>query len=394
MLLPVNIVRSMLLVGILVAVATIWMGALQPATGITLEECDEVVVARLSGKAVGPVELRQGGRSTRILPMDIVKDSDKFDTAATVNRFYQRQTLLAAMLRGPGASLAIAGELHPVRARRGLLGNPPGFWLILIPGLVGIAVSAIVLAAEPKSLPNRLVALTGLMFPFVTAGSAITITRDLAVDGELYRWLMFAHEISAVPFAILMVALFCVYPRRLASAKTVTLGLAMCFIAALAIAIGRLLEWIYRPGDGIAGMLVSLREATGGSQVEVTILFVALCVALALQFRVTRGDPLARAALTWFGLSVVVGAGGFIALLTVPNLVGVPTIVDGTIGVPLLLLIYAGLTFGLLRYRLFEAKTWSFRILFAVCGTAALWLVDAALIYGLGLDQGPALGFR
>ncbi|RYY34476.1 MAG: hypothetical protein EOP59_16395, partial [Sphingomonadales bacterium] len=263
---------------------------------------------------------------------------------------------------------------------------------MLIPGLVGIAVSAVVLAADPKSLPNRLVALTGLTFPFVTAGSAIVIPRDLAVDGEFYRWLMFSHEIAAVPFAILMVALFCVYPRRLASAKTVTIGVALCFLAALAIAIGRVFEWVYAPGDGVPGMLVSLREATGGPQVEVTILFVALCFALAEQFRVTRGDPRARAALTWFGLSVVVGAGGFIALLTLPNLVGVPTVVDGTVGGPLLLLIYAGLTFGLLRYRLFEAKTWSFRILFAVCGTAALWFVDAALIYGLGLDQGPALG--
>ncbi|RYG32626.1 MAG: hypothetical protein EON93_10915 [Burkholderiales bacterium] len=324
--------------------------------------------------------------------MDIVKDSDKFDTATTLHLFYQRQTVLAQMLHGPDANLVIAGKAHPVRAKRGIFGNPSGFWIMLVPGLVGIAVSAVVLAAEPKSLPNRLVALTGLTFPFVTAGAAIVITRDLAVDGEFYRWLMFSHEIAAVPFAILMVALFCIYPRGLASAKTVMIGVALCFIVALAIAIGRLLEWIYAPGDGIPGMFVSLREATGGPQVEVTILFVALCLALAEQFRLTRGDPLARAALTWFGLSVVIGAGGFIALLTLPNLVGVPTIVDGTVGGPLLLLIYAGLTFGLLRYRLFEAKTWSFRILFAVCGTAALWVVDAVLIYGLGLDQGPSLG--
>ncbi|RYD50564.1 MAG: hypothetical protein EOP60_11410 [Sphingomonadales bacterium] len=392
MLLPVNIVRSMLLLGILVAVAAIWVGAIQPATGIALEERDGAVVARLNGDAIGPVELRQGGRSARILPIDIINDSDKFDTAATLQQFYQRQTLLAEMLRGPNASLVIAGKTYPVRAKRGVLGNPPGFWIMLIPGLVGIAVSAVVLAAEPKRLPNRLVALTGLTFPFVTAGSAIVIPRDLAVDGELYRWLMFSHEVAAVPFAILMAALFFVYPRRLASAKTVTVAVLLCFVAALAIAIGRLFEWVYPAGDGFVGMLVWLREATGGAQVEVTIVFLVLCLALAEQFRVTRGDPLARAALTWFGLSVVIGAGGFIALLTVPNLVGAPTIVDGTIGGPLLLLIYAGLTFGLLRYRLFEAKAWSFRILFAVCGTAALWLVDAALIYGLGLDQGPALG--
>ena len=365
---------------------------MQPATGVVLEERDGAVVARLNGETIGPVELHQGGLGVRILPMDLIKDSDKFDTSASLHRFYQRQTLLAKMLRGPNPRLVIAGDSYTVRAKRGFGGIPWGFWIILVPGIIGIAVSAVVLASEPNSLPNRLVALTGLTFPFVTTGTAIVISRDLAVDGELYRWLMFSHEIAAVSFAILMVALFCVYPRRLASAKTVMLAAALCFAAALAIATGRLFEWVHGPGDGLAGMLVSLREATGGAQVEVTILFAALCLALAEQFRVTRGDPLARAALTWFGLSVVIGAGGFIALLTLPNLVGVQTIVDATIGFPLLLLIYAGLTFGLLRYRLFEAKSWSFRILFAVCGTAALWLTDAVLIYGLGLDQGPALG--
>lgn len=391
-LLPVTIVRSMLMLGILVAIAAIWVSAMQPETGVVLEERNGAVVARLNGETIGPVELHQGGRRVRILPMDIVKDSDKFDTADTLHRFYERQTLLAKMLQLPNARLVIAGDPYAVRAKREFRRISWGFWIVLVPGVVGIAVSAVVLASEPNGLPNRLVALSGLTFPFVTAGTAIVISRDLAVDGELYRWLMFSHEIAAVSFAILMVALFCVYPRRLASAKVVIVAALLCFGMALAIATGRLLEWVHRPGDGLAGMLVSLREVTGGAQVEVTILFAGLCLALAEQFRVTRGDPLARAALTWFGLSVVVGAGGFIALLTLPNLVGVQTIVDATIGFPLLLLIYAGLTFGLLRYRLFEAKAWSFRILFAVCGTAALWLADAVLIYGLGLDQGPALG--
>ncbi|RYD63282.1 MAG: hypothetical protein EOP58_11675, partial [Sphingomonadales bacterium] len=204
MLVPVNIVRSMLLLGVVVAIATIWIGALQSATGVALVERAGTVVALIDGKALGPVSLEQGGRSVRILPIDIEKDSDKFDSATALNLFYRRQTLLSAMSRAPDARLRVAGQKFPIVARRGVSGNPPGFWLILLPGVLGLAVSAVVLAAGPKSLANRLVALTGLMFPFVTAGSAITITRGLAVDGELIRWLMFVHEISAVPFAVVM----------------------------------------------------------------------------------------------------------------------------------------------------------------------------------------------
>ena len=392
MLVPAHIIRSMLLLGVALTIAAIWLGSLQPATGVKLVEHNQTVVTMVDGTPAGPVYLVQGGRRILIQPMDIVKDSDVFDQPLSLNLFFRRQTLLAAMSRSPDARLIIGDKSVPVQASRGVLGNPVSFWLILLPGLVGIAVSALVLAADPKNLANRLVALTGLLFPFVTAGAAIAISRDLAIDGELYRWLMLSHELSATAFAVVMVALFCIYPRRLVSAKLLRFAAALSAIWVLAIGVGRFLEWTDTSGKGAAGALVWLRAATGGSQVTVTLLFVALCAAVALQFRAARRDPLARAALTWFGLSVILGAGGFIALLTLPNLLGIKTVTDGAVGFPLLLLIYAGLTFGMLRYRLFEAKAWTFRVLFAVCATAALWVVDAAMIYGLNLDKAPAMG--
>ncbi len=395
---PARIVQAMVLLGVAITLAAIWLGSRQPNFDMVLVLVDGTVVAVDGGQIRVPVaiaspEIRaRPMRKVDILPIDLTLDSDELNSAAELNRFYVRQTTLSAMMRIPGAQIRAGEVSRPVRGARGFLGNPIGFWVILLPGLVGVGVSAIVLAAAPAALPNRLVALTGALFPFVVAGPSITISRSLAIDGELYRWLMFSHELSAMIFAVVMVVLFCVYPRRILPERWLHPGAIVVVAWIVLIAVGRFLEWTHDTGDDIAGALVWLRQATGGSQVGVTILFIALCAALAAQFRVTRRDPLSRAALTWFGLAVALGAGGFIILLTLPNLLGTRAVVDGTVGFPLLLLIYAGLAFGLLRYRLFEAKAWSFRILFVGCATAVLWGIDAAMIYGLGLDQGPALG--
>ena len=392
MLVPARIVRSMLLLGVALLIAAIVLDARQAQTSVTLLERDGRAAALIDGRPVAPVDLVQGGRRIRIEALDLVKDSDVFDTSVALHHFYRRQTLIAAASRAPGAHLVVAGKRYAIQPQRGLFGSPLAFWLIAVPGVLGAIVSALVLAANPRGMANRIVALTGLLFPFVTIGQAVAIPRSLAIDGELYRWLMLSHEGSAALFAVTMVALFCVYPRQIVPPRVLIPSVALTTLWVIANVAGRFLEWTHHPGFGLAGTLVWLRWASGGSQANVTWLFIALVVALAAQYRATRQDPLGRAALTWFGLSVAIGAGGFIALLTLPNLLGVRALVDGSVGFPLLLLIYAGLTFGLLRYRLFEAKEWSFRILFAAFATVALWFVDAAMIYGLGLDQGPALG--
>lgn len=391
MLMPAQIVRAALVLAAIVALAAIVIGSRQASVDVTLVERDGRVAGVIGGQVLSPIVLVAGARRMTIEPDDLVRDSDTFSSPAALHHFYLRQTALAAMMRVPGAYVDAGGRPVPVVAHRGI-GNVLTFWTTLLPGLIGLMISAMVWAASPRSLPNQLVAVTGFVFPFVTAGIAITVSRDIAIDGDLFRRLFHMHEVSGLTFAIVMVALFCVYPRRIVPPRWLRLLALMLFAWGVMIGTARWAEWTDPNASGLIGRLMELRAVTGGSQVLVCLLLVALCAALAVQFRVTRGDPLARAALTWFGLSAALGAGGTIAIVTLPNVLGWRVATDASIGFPILLLIYAGLTLGMMRYRLFEAKTWSFRILFAACATAALWLVDAGMIYGLGLDQGPALG--
>jgi hypothetical protein len=56
------------------------------------------------------------------------------------------------------------------------------------------------------------------------------------------------------------------------------------------------------------------------------------------------------------------------------------------------LLIYAGLSLGVARYRLFDLSEWAFRIGFYTGGTLLLFAIDAALILLLQLQQTTSLG--
>lgn len=110
------------------------------------------------------------------------------------------------------------------------------------------------------------------------------------------------------------------------------------------------------------------------------------------QWRATRRDPRARVVLKWLGLSVLVGAGGFILTVAAPSLLGLPVMLPQGYAFLFFLLIYAGLGVGVARYRLFELDRWAFRILFYLTGITLLLVLDAALILWLSLDREPALG--
>ena len=111
-----------------------------------------------------------------------------------------------------------------------------------------------------------------------------------------------------------------------------------------------------------------------------------------VQWRKSRGDPLARASLRWFILSLMVGSGLFILLIITTAMLGwLPPMPQGY-AFGFFLFIYVGIALGLRRYRLFQLDEWAFRMLLWLGGALAVVAVDALLILALDWTAGPALG--
>src|SRR5690606_11300077 len=81
-----------------------------------------------------------------------------------------------------------------------------------------------------------------------------------------------------------------------------------------------------------------------------------------VQWRKTRRDPIGRAALRWFLLSWLLGSGLFCLLILLPQMFGVDTSAVQGFGFLLFLLVYGGLAFGILRFRLFGLDEWWLRV--------------------------------
>src|SRR5690606_17051791 len=129
-----------------------------------------------------------------------------------------------------------------------------------------------------------------------------------------------------------------------------------------------------------------------GFQLPVALALAAIAVCVALQYRATRTDPRARAALRWLGLAVLIGAGAFVMTIIVPILLGFDAPLSQGFAFLFFLPIYAGLALGVARYRLFELEDWAFRILFYLAGMVMLLVLDASLIALIAMDRAPAFG--
>lgn len=356
-----------------------------PWLGLTLaaDAAGTVVVRSVdpAGPLAGlplPSTLLQVG-ATRLKPVDVVEEPDFLETYPAFRDFLARQTMIVASLENGPVALRVAqagGERTVLAApvMRPLSALPALFWLQLMFGAGGLLIGAWVLALRPGDWGARMFALTGLGLMLSTASAAVYSTRELALDGGLVRILSAVNHAGANLFGGAMIALFLCYPRALVRPRWL-LVLAAVIAAWLALDVAHLAVT-----PQIGSYLATLLE------------MVAILGLIGVQWRANRSDPRARAALRWLGLSVVVGAGGFVVAIGAPVLLGGQPSMPQGVGLGFFLLIYIGLALGLRRYRLFQLDELAFRVTFYTAGAVALLAVDAALVLAVGLAPAASLG--
>jgi signal transduction histidine kinase len=356
-----------------------WMGLSLVADGATGQA--RIAAVDPGGPAAG---LRAPAVLERVGPEpvgagDLIEESDFMETYTGVETFFGRQTRLVAELRRPLVPLTVAqgGERRTVLVAplpRPVRALPALFWLQLAFGAGGLLIGAWVLALRPGDWGARMFALTGLSLMVSTSAAAIYSTRELALDGTLERVLSAFNHIGANIFGGAMIALFLSYPRQLCRRSRLLL------IPALIVP-WQALDIAHRAFNPQVG-----------SYLPTLVEMITILGLIVVQWFANKGDPRSRAALRWLGLSVLVGAGGFVVAVSAPVLVGGPPVIPQGVGLGFFLLIYVGLALGLRRYRLFQLDEWAFRITFYTAGAVALLAVDAGLVLAVGLAPAASLG--
>ena len=295
---------------------------------------------------------------------DLINEPSEIIQGVDLSRFYERQDKLQSLLTNEYAHLARPRKLSDL----GIL-----FWIPLIVGLGSFFISGGIWSIRSKNIAAKFFVLSGFALCVSALSSAIYTTRSLALPSDYFKILEGLNAWGATLFAMNVIALFMVYPKDVKGAK---------FWIALQFCVFSLWTHLF---------LMGLLPDSAHISIIVMVELVVIAAMIALQLFRFKKDPEARASLLWIGLSVLIGAGSYVALNILPNMFEYEPLDQG-IGFLFFLMIYAGIAAGISKYRLFEVGDWAFKFFFYGLGSLFLVLVDALLIYGVGVGRVTALG--
>jgi len=380
----------LLLVAVLYALATgvvvTLLATERPWLGLRLafdREWDAVVVRQAEGPgAVIPVgtalvEIAAEGKSMRLMARDFIPETDGvLPTYADYTDFLRRQDELAQIQASPTVTFTdIDGRAWTVTpaATRPIASLPAEFSVQVAVGVIAWLISAGVWVFRRGETSACYLLLSGWSTLVFAPLPAVYSTRELALPGGLFRWLSDLNFMGGCLFAGTMVALLTCYPRRIGPRW---LGLAAVLVQVV---------WFAAQQVGLFESMIFARRFL------VMVALAATFLLAGLQWRNTRRDPIGRAALRWFLLSWLVGTGIFALLILLPQMFGIDTSAVQGYAFLLFVLVYVGLAFGILRFRLFGLDEWWVRIVTWLGALVLLVVLDLLFLLRLHLSSSVSL---
>lgn len=204
---------------IVLAIRQPWLGI-----GFAADEAGAVAVVAGTGPgaAIPPgtkvAEISGGGETVRPVPRDLIPETDGvLETYAIYDEFLARQSALSRIQASDTVTLrdGEGGEWvvrpAPTRPLRDL---PAAFWVQLAVGVIAWLISAAVWVFRRKDTAARLLLLSGWSTAVFSPLAGVYSTRELAMDGTLFRWLSDLNFMGGSLFLGALAGLLTVYPRR------------------------------------------------------------------------------------------------------------------------------------------------------------------------------------
>lgn len=375
-----------LLIGLGVAIACTWYATAQPWLGVTFVYSAQdkgAVVRRARGPSaaipVGTVITRvSDGRDTIAFVADdfVIEPDGSLGTYRNHDIFLARQGRLAQI---QAADTVVFSDSHGMgwsirpAPMRPLTALGPDYWVQLAVGVFAWLISSGIWAFRPRETSVRYLLLSGFSTLMFAPFAGVYTTREMGMASWPFRVLDDLNFLGGSLFAACLASMLLYYPRKIAP-RWVGWTIVAVYVA-----------WF------IAQEAYVFDSMTMARRLLVMIALIATFVLSAIQWRFTRHDPIARAALQWFLLSWVVGAGLFCGLILAPQMVGIDTSALQGYAFLLFLLVYGGLAFGITRFRLFDLGEWWLRTMVWTGSVVALVLLDMLFLAGLNLSSGISI---
>ncbi len=363
---PISVLTLSALIGIAATVIYILIATQRPWFGFTFipEETSGIKIVKAEGpsahvpvnKVVVGIESQNG--KIDLLPIDLTIEPDgKLHTYEIYENFLERQGNISEILNSRSVTfISNTNEKFTVSPNnsRPLSTLPGEFWVQMIVGLFAWLISSAVFAFRQKEASAQYLLLSGAATLVFAPFAAIYTTRELAMPEALFMWLSDGNFFGGSIFMASFVALLLCYPRPIGPKWIGPSLLALYLI------------WFVLQQMGVFSSMTFARRFLVMAGILSTFILAGIH-----WFR-TRKDPIARASLQWFLLSWMLGTCVFAFFILIPQIFGIDTSQMQGYAFSLFLLVYAGLAFGILRYKLFALGQW--------WGNIVLWALTALML--------------
>ncbi|MDQ7011131.1 MAG: hypothetical protein Q9M29_04865, partial [Mariprofundaceae bacterium] len=305
-------------------------------------------------------------------PADVIEDPDELSTFAAYKRFLVRQTKISHMLHAPVVRLGLEDgrlvRLQPAD-QRPLLSLPPDFWMSQVFAMLTLMISAGVWGLRREAAATRLLLVSGLGLFMGSVLGSLYMSRELALEGEMFAVLSQANSLFNRIFAMAGLGLMWCYPGLVGPRWIMGL---LAGIEALWM-FNMHFQWLEPPLHAYYADYLLLA-------------IIAFIVGLAGWLR-ARSNPLHRSIIKLLLFPIFMSVSIVMMVFVLPTIYsGVPLISAGG-SYMLLLGMYIGLALGVARFRLFDIERWWISIWFWFFVGAGIVLLDITLVAVLPLDE-------
>ncbi len=302
-----------------------------------------------------------GGNAIRLHNDMLHEDPDNYATYEAYNRFFKEQRALMQILNHEQVQL-ITGDGQilsaPVRHHRSLFQLPLPFWLLNLCGALCFLISVGVWCYRRGDPTTRILVMSGLGFFAAILCLSVYGPRELAMDVDLFLALSITNHFCMVLFSYSLLLLFSHFPQRIGTSRNILIT----YMAVLIIWLNQTMQWYEAPVHAYYFL---------NHMVPYTI-----CIVLGyIQWHKTKNRPVERAALRWFLLSIWICIGIAICLGIIPGVLQSFFSFSLCVGTFMVLLMFIGFAFGILRYGFFQLERWWF--------AGWVWLVSGFFIAGI-----------
>jgi len=354
---------------------SIWFITQQPYLGIKLTESNIgkmlTVSAIYSKTAAEKLNISDkvseitasGFDSQKLSALSIMEEPDNFKTYLPYNQFVEHHQKLYKILSQSVIYLKLADgrqiSISPLNSRP-ISHLPFQFWALIIIAGIGFYIGLWIWIFRRGKIEARLIAISGLGFMVGACCLAIYSNRELTINPEHYAFLASLNHLGNITFAYSSLILLYYYPSKISNFPFALIG----YFALALVWLNETLQWLEIPFHTFYFLPYIASSAVG-------FLFGRW------QWLRHKHNPVARASIRWFLLTLTLCIGCALALYFIPTMFNETPLLPVWLAQLIILSLYVGLVLGVIQYRLFDIEKWWFN-----CWS---WFLSGCLVIALDL---------